>query len=96
MTNQPKEGDLSVWHIPQVPMKAFRVLVPTPEEGKRMIDALAEYDLFQFKNNIKPDYSNASGLNVFEDGEWVTWYNEDGEDIDDLKFDESGKLVSGR
>ena len=93
MKNQPKEGDLCVWHIPQVPMKAFRVSVSTPEEGKRMIDALAEYDLFQYKNNIKPDYSNASGLNVFEDGEWVTWYSEDGYDIDDLEFDESGKLV---
>lgn len=86
--NEPEEGDLSVWHIPQVPMRAFRVSVKTPQEGKRLMDILAYYDLFQLDNGIKPDFSNDQGLDVFEDGEWFTWYDEDGNDIDDLEADE--------
>ena len=89
----PKDGDLQVWHIPQVPGKALNIAVATPQEGKRLMDVLAAYDLFQFHNRIKPDYSNASGLNVFEGGEWVTWYSEDGDDIDELTINEVGELV---
>ena len=50
------------------------------------MDILAEYDLFQFKNDIKPDYSNAGGLQVFENDDWSEWYSEDGWDIDEVKF----------
>ena len=79
-----KEGDLKVWWIPQVPGKAFEVPVDTPEEAIKILDTLAKYDLFQLKNNIKPDYCNTGGLNVFEEGEWSTWYHmETGEDIDE-------------
>lgn len=89
----PKNGDLSVWHIPQVPVTEFRVIVKTPYEGKKLMTTLALYDLFQLQHNIKPDYSNANGLDIFEDGEWVTWYNENGEDIDELEFDEDGNEI---
>jgi hypothetical protein len=82
----PKEGDLQVWWIPQIPMKAFEVSVTSVNEGANILHVLADYDLFQLKNNIKPDFSNAGGLNVFEDGEWSTWYHPDtGEDIDEWK-----------
>lgn len=57
---------LRVWHIPQVPMQPFLVEVPTFEEAVRLRDALASYDLFQYENNIKPDYCNASGIQVFD------------------------------
>jgi hypothetical protein len=86
-----KKGDLQVWWVPQVPMKSFNVPVKTIREAKLLLDTLANYDLFQLKNNIKPDYSNAGGLNVFDDGEWITWYNEDGDGIDDV--DDEGKTV---
>ncbi len=79
---EPKEKDLRVWHIPQVPGKPFHVSVSSPEEAIKILDVLANYDAFQFKQHIKPDYSNAAGLEVFEAGEWSEWYNEDGEDID--------------
>ncbi|HDR9087164.1 TPA: hypothetical protein QDB10_003077 [Burkholderia vietnamiensis] len=75
---------LKVWWIPQVPMKAFEVPVSSIEEAKKILTVLAKYDLFQFENNVKPDYCNAGGLNVFEDGEWTTWYDDEGRDIDDL------------
>jgi len=80
-----QEGSLRVWHIPQIPGKPFYVAVTSPEEAIKILNVLADYDLFQFKNNIKPDYCNASGLVVFEDGEWLEWYTEDGdEDIWDV------------
>jgi len=87
MNKTYNEGDLQVWHIPQVPGKAFHVGVDTPEEAYKIINILADYDSFQLRNNIKPDYSNVSGLQVFGDDGWVTWYNEDGFDLDEyMKF----------
>ena len=91
-----KKGDLSVWWIPQVPMKPFYYPVKTVKEAQLLLDVLGRYDQFQFENRIKPDYSNAGGLNVYspEDADengncWVTWYNEDGSDIDEC--DENGE-----
>jgi hypothetical protein len=76
---------LRVWHIPQVPMKPFYVEVETLVEAKLVMDTLSIYDQFQFQNNIKPDYSNMSGLEVWnEDCEgWEDWYDED-----DFNFEE--------
>ena len=79
----PKIGDLRVYHIPQVPMKSFRIPVDSVEEGRKIIVILADYDLFQYENNVKGDYCNTSGLEVYEadngDGVpgWCEWYNED-------------------
>lgn len=75
------EGDLRVWWIPQVPMDAFHVRVDTIDKAALIIKTLAEYDDFQYKNRVKPDYTNAGGLEVFEDGEWCEWYDDEGEDI---------------
>ena len=89
-----KEGDLKVWWIPQVPMKAFEVPVKSPEEAIFIMDTLARYDQFQLDNNIKPDYSNTGGLNVFEEGEWSSWYHpETGEDIDEYKSTIENSIV---
>ena len=57
-----KKGDLRVWHIPQVPMNSFKVEVENVKEAIKILNVLADYDIFQFKNKVKPDYSNASGL----------------------------------
>ena len=80
-------GDLQVWWIPQVPMKAFEVDVSTVAEGVKLLDVLADYDRFQFENNVKPDYCNAGGLQRWcaDDGDgvpgWEDWYDEEtGED----------------
>lgn len=73
---------LKVWWIPQVPMKPFEVPVRDLREAALLLRTLADYDLFQLRNHIKPDYCNAGGLMVLEDGEWVDWYSEDGDDFD--------------
>lgn len=51
-----------VWWIPQVSMKAFEVPVKTVQEGRKLCHILAEYDMFQYVNNIKPDYANMGGV----------------------------------
>ena len=84
------KGDLRVWWIPQVPMQdSFKVSVSSPKEAKKILDVLAQYDLYQYDNNIKPDYCNAGGLQVEDiNGDWYEWDNEDGETIDEIEFDE--------
>lgn len=84
----PKLGDLRVYHIPQIPSPAFYVSVSSPHEAKKIMDVLANYDIFQLENNIKLDYSNANGLEVYEadesgDSDWCEWYSEDGFDLDE-------------
>lgn len=86
----PKIGDLRVWHMPQIPMESFHVAVASPEQAALVINTLARYDLFQLEYGVKPDYSNASGLEVYHatgaaDGSgagWVEWHHPDsGDDI---------------
>lgn len=78
---------LRVWHIPQIPMKAFYVDVGTPEEAIKILDILAEYDMFQFQNRVKGDYCSAQGLEEFweKENEWVEWYSENGLGISEYK-----------
>lgn len=78
----PNKGDLQVWWIPQVPMKAFTIPVDSIDEAMLILQTLAYYDLFQFENRVKGDYANAGGLNVYEDDEWITWCDEEGEEIE--------------
>lgn len=84
MKETPQIGDLRVWWIPQVPGKAFEVDVGSVPEGVLIMDTLAHYDTFQFEHKIKPDYSNAGGLQMWsatggDNGEpgWEDWYDEE-------------------
>lgn len=80
-----KLGDLRIWWIPQIPGKAFEWPVADMQTAGMMLDALAAYDDFQFAENIKGDYCNTGGLQVFEGGEWLDWESEDGEDFDEFR-----------
>jgi len=79
---------MKVWWIPQVPMKSFEVSVTSVAEAVKIMDVLANYDLFQYENNIKPDYCNGGGLLMFDEndpeGSWYDWYDEE-TGIDDPK-----------
>ncbi len=85
------EKDLRVYWIPQIPMKPFYYPADSIKDAKRTLELLAQYDLFQMEHNVKPDYANVGGLEVFEDGEWIDWYDEDGNDIDGV--DENGIFI---
>lgn len=75
---------MRVWWNPQVGADAtFYIPVQTVEEAKKVMDLLAAYDCFQFNHNIKPDYCNVGGLEVWdeEEQEWLDWeYNNDDDD----------------
>lgn len=70
---------LRVWWIPQVGLSdAFYIPVKSVEEGKKVMDILAAYDAFQLQNNIKSDYCNTGGLQVYnpEIADYEDWYLE--------------------
>ena len=70
--------------IPYQPPQKMRIAIMV-ELAKDKYRLLANYDQFQFENNIKPDYCNAGGLEILNpDGEWEEWYDENGDDISDL------------
>lgn len=67
---QPSLNDLRVMHTPQVPGPHFKIDVTSIEEAVRLANILADYDLFQFENKIKPDYANMTSVQRYEeDGE---------------------------
>lgn len=72
---------LRVWHIPQVPMAPFHVEVPDLASARLVSDALAEYDLFQLRHRIKPDYCNAQGIERRVAGAWEEVDEEADEDL---------------
>lgn len=75
---------LRVWWIPQVPMPAFRREVRDLIEAKVLLDTLAAYDIFQYEHELKSNYCNVGGLEMFdpEDEDWYEWsHPETGEDI---------------
>lgn len=96
---KPQSGDLRVWWIPQIPMKPFIVKVGSIKEAKLILNTLADYNLFQLHNHIKPDYANAGGLEVYEtdfDGsgkaDWFEWENDYSENINDV--DDTGRSLN--
>jgi Superinfection exclusion gene product 17 len=74
-TNNPPAVEFRVWWMPQVPMTPFLYQVPTLEAAQMLCEALADYDLFQLNNKIKPDYPNAGGASwrhpTLTGGEWL-------------------------
>lgn len=82
-------GDLRVWWIPQIPGKPFTVRVKDPEEGMRILEVLASYDMFQLHHRIKPDFSNVGDLQQWDGEDWMDW----GEDETGLDIREVATLL---
>ena len=95
MNERNKPGDLRVSWFPQIPCEAFTVPVASVAEGVKIMDTLAEYDLFQLRQGIKPDYCNAGTLERYEadDGDgapgWCDWYDEESGEDDPRLFMEA-------
>lgn len=77
---------LRVSHFPQIPCKPFNIEVKNMEEAKLLYDVLANYDLFQLENNIKPDYANMTVVEEYDEEyqDWLSWVDEE-TGIDDIK-----------
>ena len=92
-----QDQDLRVWWIPQVPLQRgvepFYVAVETVDAAKLLLRTLAEYDLYQLDTRIKPDYSNAGGLERYEasEREWQEFETADGDDIESLMREDAAK-----
>lgn len=71
-----------IWWIPQIGMdQIFYYSVASVGDGHNALNMLANYDIFQFENNVKPDYSNMGGLEgLYPDG-WSGWHDDDDCDI---------------
>lgn len=76
---------LRVSHYPQLPCNSFIVEVNSLSEAKKVMDMLANYDLFQYENKIKPDYCNTTILEEYNEDtqEWLDWCDDE-TGIDDL------------
>lgn len=80
----PKQGELRIWWIPQVPGKPFEWPVADLVQAALMLDALAAYDDFQYSENVKGDYANCGGLWIWNEAEadWVDWEDDECDDFD--------------
>ena len=78
-SNEKAQPKLRIQHFPQVPCKPFKVHVDSVKEAHKIMNVLADYDLFQLAHHIKPDYANMSVLEMFdtENEEWCDWYDEE-------------------
>ena len=69
---------LRVWWIPQLGMEGepFMVYVENLVEAKLLLNTLALYDLYQFDNKVKGDYSNVGDLSYWDEEEqdWFDWF----------------------
>ena len=72
--NVPNE--LRVCHFAQVPCKPFIQEVKNEQEAFLLVNTLAKQHLFLLQENIIPDYSNVIIVEMFEDDEWVNYWNE--------------------
>ena len=89
--SEPGRGHLRICHSPQIPCKPFEVFPLSLEEAKKIMDILAQYDLFQFKNKIKPDYSNITTLEMWgeKEKEWLSWEDDEGREFDEYCRDKN-------
>lgn len=68
---------LRIWWISNPPRKPFTKEVSSIKEAKDVLQVLTDYDLYL--DEIID--SNAGGMEVFEDGKWHEWYDDEGNDI---------------
>lgn len=82
---KPQQGDLRVWWIPQIPGRPFEWPVKDVIHAALLLDALAAYDDFQFAERVKGDYCNEGGLQIFDQGKWVDWEDDECDDFDNWR-----------
>lgn len=67
-----------VWHIANVPNRPFHVYVETIKKAKQVLQFLFDYDNYLGDGVVD---TNASGLEVFEEGDWFEYHDENDDDI---------------
>lgn len=62
-----------VYYIPQVPMKAFTVEVTELDAAQLLLTTIIDFSIFEFENKVKPDYSDAAGIERWEEDSETGW-----------------------
>lgn len=59
--------------------------VKSPEEAKSVIDGIADFVNQKIEKGIFPDHCSTAGLEEWDEEaqDWVTWYDENGYDLDE-------------
>ena len=70
-------GSLRIWWITNVPGEPFYKTVQDGHEAKEILNFLADYNL-HLGELVQ---SNAGGFQVYENGEWLDWEDEQGNSI---------------
>lgn len=73
------EGSLRLWAIRNPPNAPTFQDVATPAEGLEVVKKWVKADLA----NPAID-TNVFGMEIFEDGQWTEWYDEDGQSLTDI------------
>ena len=81
---KPIKNKLRVCHFPQIPCKPFIVEVKDEQQAHLIVETLANEHLFLFDDNFIPDYANIILVEMYEDGEWQDYWNEE----EFMEFDE--------
>ena len=73
-----------IWYIPQIPMAAFEREYDNLQTAKDVLNAVIGLSIFEFEHRVKPDYADAAGIAIWEDGEWCDLDEEEWDDAHDL------------
>lgn len=66
-----KIGQIRVWHEPKISGERFTILAKNPAEAMKFLDIIADYDIFLTDKNIREEYSNNSGFEVWNGSNWI-------------------------
>lgn len=68
--------------------------VSSVEEAKTMIDAIADFINAKVEEGVFPDHCSTAGLEEYdeEEKEWMTWYDENGLDVNEHFSTESEEV----
>lgn len=74
-----------IFYIPQFPMPAFEREYEDFETAKEVLNAIINFSIFEYDNNVKPDYSDVAGISYWDDeaDEGYEW-----EDVDEELWEE--------
>lgn len=85
-----------IWYNHQVPGPSYEREVPNPEVGQQILDTIYDVALYQFRNNMIPDYANSGGIVYLdEDGEWSDYDPDDWEDAYEYPDDANAREHAG-
>lgn len=70
-------------YVPQVPMHALTIETKSLEHAAVALESIIQLSIFEFKNRVKPDYSDFAGVERWDEDEqeWESVEDEEWEQI---------------